>query len=135
MAFEVYGRERTRASAPTVTINNLGRFSISSSATKMLKIVPEVTSVFLLWDKTTNQVGIKPAAMNGDSRAFPLKTYGKKENSGAGFSAVSFLRFINYDFNKTRTFPVEWKDGMLVFNITSQFGTFEKAKFKAGGST
>jgi hypothetical protein len=133
MSFEIVPRLRSRVSVPRVTINRLGRFNINSSATKMLKITPEVAHVFLLWDKTTNRVGIKPL-LKGDQRSYPLKVYGKQENSGSGFSAVSFLRYINYDFSKTRAFPVEWKDSMLVFDITSQFGTFEKAKFRAGGN-
>jgi hypothetical protein len=122
MGFEVYGRQRTRNSTPSVTINTLGRFSISSSATKMLKFHIGVENVLLMWDKASKQVAIKPI-LKGDPRAYPLKSYGKKENSGTGFSAVSFLRHINFDFSKTNTFPVEWnsKENMLVFNIPSEF--------------
>jgi hypothetical protein len=118
MGFEIYGRQRTRNSTPSVTINTLGRFSISSSATKILKFHPTVENVLLMWDKAARQVAIKPV-LKGDLRTYPLKTYGKKENSGAGFSAVSFLRYIKFDFSKTRTFPVEWnsKEAMLVFNV------------------
>lgn len=127
MAFEVFERQRTRTVAPRVAINKLGRLSINSSATKILKMHPDVKNVFLMWDKTTRQVGIKPS-MKSDQRTYPLTSYGKKENSASGFSAVSFLRHINFDFSETHTFPVEWssKDAMLIFSIPAEMLTADK---------
>lgn len=116
MPFEVFTREFVRTSEPKVTITALGRFSINNSASAFLKKVAGTESVLLLWEKSSAQVGIQPAK-KGDHRAYPLKAYGPKGRSGTGFSAVTFLNFINYDWSQTRSFPVKWVDNMLVFSI------------------
>src|ERR1700735_3552546 len=101
MAFEIYVRQFTRTTEPKVTITNLGRFSINNSASEMLKKHPQTSdAVLLLWDKIANKVGIQPIRKN-DERAYPLKSYGAKGRSGTGFSAVTFLNFINYDWSET----------------------------------
>jgi hypothetical protein len=119
MAFEVFTREFVRSKAPKVTISGLGRFSINNSASAMLKKNPTVESVLLLWDKSTHQIGIEPVK-KGDHRSYPLKAYGPKGKSGTGFSAVTFLNFINYDWSQTRSFPAEWTGTMLIFTIPSE---------------
>jgi hypothetical protein len=116
MAFEVFTREFVRSSAPKVTITSLGRFSINNGASALLKTNPQTEWVLLLWDGATNRVAIQPVK-KGDIRAYPLKAYGPKGRSGTGFSAVTFLNFINYDWSETRSFAAEWTEGMLVFKI------------------
>jgi hypothetical protein len=118
--FEVYTRQFVRTTEPKVTITNLGRFSISNSASALLKKNPNIEFVLLLWDKTTNMIGIQPTK-KGDSRAYPLKSYGPKGRSGTGFSAVTFLNFINYDWSKTRPFMAEWSGNMLTFTIPPEY--------------
>ena len=121
MAFEVFTRDFGRTSAPKVTINNLGRFTISNTATKMMRRRQEKFAL-LLWDKATFKVGIQPV-LKEDDRTYPLKTSGAYGRNGVGFSAVTFLNFINYDWSETRSFPVEWwTDGnMLTFTIPEEF--------------
>ena len=116
MPFEIYTREFVRSSEPKVTVTNLGRFSINNSASALLKKNTPTESVLLLWDKATNRVGIQPVK-KGDHRSYPLKAYGPKGRSGTGFSAVTFLNFINYDWSQTRSYPVEWTENMLTFSI------------------
>jgi hypothetical protein len=82
----------------------------------LLKKTSNVEFVLLLWDKVTNKVGIQPVK-KGDTRAYPLKAYGPKGRSGTGFSAVTFLNFINYDWSETRSYMTEWSDNMLTFTI------------------
>lgn len=120
MPFEVFTRDFVRSSAPKVTITNYGRFSINNSGSKMLRKNQE-TLVLLLWDKATHTVGIQPVKKE-DHRTYPLKAYGPKGRSGNGFSAVTFLNFINYDWSKTRSFPVEWRgtENMLTFMIPQE---------------
>jgi hypothetical protein len=121
MAFEVYTRQFTRTTEPKITITNLGRFSINNSASTLLKKHPLTSdAVLLLWDKAANKVGIRPVRKS-DNRAYPLKAYGPKGRSGTGFSAVPFLNFLNYNWSETRSYPVEWVEGMLVFSIPPEF--------------
>lgn len=117
MPFEIYTREFVRTTAPKVTLTNYGRIAINNSATKLLRKKQE-GFVILLWDKTTNTVGIQPVQKE-DRRAYPLKAYGPKGRSGTGFSAVTFLNFINYDWSKTHSYDVEWRsaENMLTFTI------------------
>lgn len=116
MPFEVFTREFVRTTEPKVTITNLGRFSINNSASALLKKNPNIKFVLLLWDKATGRVAVQPVK-EGDFRAYPLRAYGPKGKSGTGFSAVTFLNHINYDWSVTRSFPAEWLDNLLVFTI------------------
>jgi hypothetical protein len=118
--FEVFTREFVRTTEPKVTITSLGRFSINNSATALLKKNPSVDHVLLLWDRATNRVAIQPTK-KGDPRAYPLRAYGPKGRSGTGFSAVTFLKHINYDSSETHSFPAEWSDNFLVFNIPTEY--------------
>ena len=125
MPFEIFTREFVRTTAPKVTITNLGRFSINNAASALLRKNTKIDSVFLFWDKSTNRVGIQPVDQpikNVDHRAYPLKAYGPKGRSGTGFSAVTFLRFIHYDYSKTHSFPVTWsiEENMLIFAIPKE---------------
>jgi len=116
MAFEVYERERTRTMAPRVTINSYGRFSISNSASELMRKNQE-GFVLLLWDKSTNTVGIRPI-QKPERRAYPLKTYGPKGRGGTGFSAVTFLNHINYDWSDTHSYDVEWRSSENMLTLT-----------------
>ncbi len=117
MAFEVYTREYVRTTSPKVSISTFGRISLNRSATEFLSKT-YTGFVILLWDKATNRVGIQ-AAKKEDDRTYSLKAYGPKGKTGSGFSAVTFLNFIKYDWSKTRSFTAEWSasDNMLVFGI------------------
>jgi len=120
MAFEVYTREFVRSTAPKVTITNYGRVAINNSASKLLRKKQE-NFVLLLWDKSNGAVGIQPISKD-DHRAYPLKAYGPKGRSGTGFSAVTFLNHINYDWSETHSYEVEWRsaENMLTFTIPQE---------------
>lgn len=124
MAFEVFTREVIRTTDPRVTITNLGRFSINNSATNLLRGivgagVQSEMRVLLLWDKSTNRIAIQPAKKD-DHRSYPLKTYGPKGRSGTGFSAVTFLNYINYNFTETHRYAAEMNGSMLVFTVPGE---------------
>jgi hypothetical protein len=121
MAFEVFTRDFVRTTAPKITLTNFGRFSINNSGAMLLRKNQELW-VLLLWDKAAHTVGIQPVKKE-DNRTYPLKTYGPKGRSGMGFSAVTFLNFINYDWSKTRSFPVEWREAerVLAFTIPYEY--------------
>jgi hypothetical protein len=76
-----------------------------------------------MWDKESSECAAK-VALSKDTGTYKL-TFNTKSN-GAGFSAVTFLNYIRYDWTKTRSFNAEWDEPskMLVFTIPHEhFGT------------
>jgi hypothetical protein len=117
MAWEIFDRKTARTVEPTVTLTTLGRLALNRGAASILeKIAAE--QVFLLWDSLANKVAVKVTGKK-DPRSYHLH-YGAKGN-GAGFSAVTFLNHIKYDWSETRMFPLEWNEaeGMFTFSIPS----------------
>ena len=106
MPFEVFSRKTSRVGTPMVTFTTLGRIAVNKSATRVLE-KDAVEFVVLLWDRETRRIAIRPLTKR-DPRAYVV-AYGKKGN-GAGFSAKTFLDYIEYDFSVSRSFPVEWND-------------------------
>src|SRR5262249_19556502 len=94
------------------------RVALNKSATKVLE-KDAVEFVVLLWDRESRMVGVRPLTKR-DPRAYRV-AYGQKGN-GAGFSAKTFMDFIEYDYTVSRSFPVEWndKEGMLVAQIPAE---------------
>jgi len=115
MAFEVFSRKVRRLASPQVTFTTLGRIALNKAATAVLdKLVVE--NVVLLWDADTKRIGIRPISKK-DSRAYRVH-YGKNGN-GAGFSAVTFLDHIGYNYKEgSNSFPAEWNDGEGMFLIS-----------------
>lgn len=120
MPFEVFTRTFVKTSAPKVTISGYGRIALNNAAADALA-KGKVGFVVLLWDRTTQRVGIQPAAKE-TTNTYPLKAYGPEGKGGTGFSAVTFLNFINYDWSQTRSFGAEWNaaEKMLVFGIPQE---------------
>jgi len=119
MAFELFTKTVSRSSDPHVTLNSFGRFSINTGATALLRQHFAAEYVLLYWDKTTREIAVQPIKKKEPS-AYPLKTYGR---ALTGFSAVTFLNFIKYDWSETHTFPAEWRttQNMLVFTIPQDY--------------
>jgi hypothetical protein len=128
--FEVYTRELVRGGAPKVTITNYGRFGINNTASNLLK-QNHAGSVLLLWDKADHKIAIQ-AVKTADNSTYPLQTYSPEGNSGTGFSAITFLKFIGYNWTETRSFRAEWiaADNMLVFTIPPEHLTGMPAKLR-----
>lgn len=118
MPFEVFSRKVSRVGTPMMTFTTLGRIALNKSATRVLE-KDAVEFVVLLWDRDSRRVGIRPLTKR-DPRAYRVG-YGKKGN-GAGFSAKTFLDYIEYDFSVSRSFPAEWndKEGQLEAQIPSE---------------
>lgn len=111
MAFEIFTRKVTRSITPSITLSKLGRIALNKSATTVLE-KNAVEFVLLLWDGESRVIGIRPITKK-DSRAYPVK-YGSKGN-GAGFSAKTFLDFINVDYSESRVLPASWEaDGSML---------------------
>lgn len=119
MAFEIFTREVVRTTEPMVTITTMGRMALNKSATVILE-KNVVEFVLLLWDGDENKVAIRPIGKK-DRRAYKLAV-GSKGN-GAGFSCVTFLNHIKYDWSKTRSFSLEWvskTEDMFIFTIPEE---------------
>ena len=122
MAWELYARQIIRTGEPTVTIGKMGRIAFNMKAVAILR-EHEATHAVLLWNKESHECAVRIASSK-DAGAYTL-TYNKKYN-GAGFSSVTFLNYIRYDWTETRSFNAVWNDSekMLVFPIPQQyFGT------------
>jgi hypothetical protein len=122
MAWEVYKRQIIRTGEPTVTIGKMGRIAFNMVATDILS-GDKATHIILMWDRESKKCAAKIASSK-DTGAYKL-TFNAKSN-GSGFSAVTFLNYIHYDWTETRSFNAEWDDSekMLIFTIPQQyFGT------------
>jgi len=107
MAWEIFTRKVRRRGSPAITFNKLGRISLNKTATETLE-KDAVEFILLLWDGGKRQVAIRPITKK-DPRAYRL-AYGKKGN-GAGFSAKTFMDYIDYDYSESRSTPVRWDEG------------------------
>jgi len=115
MGWEIFTRQMIRTGDPMVTLMASGRVSLNKPAGKRFED-KAIEHVLLLWDKDARRVAIKPITKK-DTRSYKL-SYASKGNS-AGFSAVTFFRYINYNWDKTRSYDLEWNDdeNMYVFTI------------------
>jgi hypothetical protein len=122
MAWEVYTRDRITPGDPHVTITKMGRLALNKAATAKLQ-KQKVEHVLLLWDKDSAKVGVQPSKKVPGSY---FVTYGDNGN-GAGFSCVTFLNYIKYDWSETHNFPANWDaaEGMFVFDIPNEHLGFE----------
>jgi hypothetical protein len=120
MPFELFTRTFTKTSAPKVTISGFGRIALNKAAVDVLT-KGGTGFIVLLWDRAARKVGIQPIAKE-TAHTYSLKSYGPGGKAGTGFSAVTFLNFINYDWSQTRSFGAEWNaaDNMLVFGIPQE---------------
>jgi hypothetical protein len=117
MAFEVFSRKVRRLASPQVTLTTLGRLALNKAATAILE-KRVVENVVLLWDADTKRFAIRPINKK-DSRAYRVH-YGKNGN-GAGFSAVTFMDHIGYNYKESsNSFPAEWDEeqGMFLVNLS-----------------
>jgi hypothetical protein len=131
MAWEIYQRQIIRTGEPTVTIGKMGRIAFNMVATAILS-KHKATHVILMWNKESSECAVRIASSK-DAGAYIL-TYNAKYN-GAGFSAVTFLNYIRYDWTETRPFNAVWDDSsnMLVFSIPQEyFGTSGKLTQELG---
>lgn len=123
MPFELYVRDFVRTTEPKITISTFGRISLNRGATEYLTKT-YTGAVNLYWDKISHRVGIQTAKKT-DKAVYNLKAYGPQGKTGSGFSAVTFLNFIQYDWSKTRSFSAEWLENekMVVFSVPQEYLT------------
>jgi hypothetical protein len=118
MAWEVFTKKVIRTGDPVITLGKMGRIAFNIHATAILR-TNQVTHVQLLWDKDTNRCAVKPSSSK-ETGAYTV-TYTNRDN-GSGFSAVTFLNYIRYDWTETRAFNADWDETarMFVFEIPKE---------------
>jgi hypothetical protein len=115
MGWEIFTRQVVRTGEPMITLMASGRMSLNKPAGRRFE-EKAIEHILLLWDKGERRVAVKPIGKK-DARAYKL-SYASKGNS-AGFSAVTFFRHINYNWDETRSYPMTWNDeeNMYIFTI------------------
>ena len=118
MAWELYARQVIRTGEPAVTITKMGRIALNKLASELME-KQQAAHIVILWDREKFRCGIK-VANSKDVGAYNL-TPGSLGN-GAGFSAVTFLNYIKYDWTSTRSFTADWDDAekILAFSIPKE---------------
>lgn len=124
MAYEIFSRKTSRMGTPMVTITKLGRISLNKTATVRFE-KDAVEFVLLMWDKESRKIAIRPISKK-EQRAYRV-TYGAKGN-GAGFSAKTFLDFIELDFTESRNMPIEWNDTDNMYEVTVPVEFFKDSR-------
>lgn len=118
MGYELFTREFVRFTTPRISLTNNGRLSINKSASEIFNSTKNAFA-HLYWDRALRKVKVQLIEKE-DEATYKLKIYGKGE-TGIQCHAATFLRFISYVFDKTRSFPAEVSAGSIVFTIPEDY--------------
>jgi hypothetical protein len=113
MGFEVFSRKVRRTGSPTVSITKLGRFAFNKASSLQIRD-KAVESVLLLWDKDKRCIGVQPITKQ-DNRAY--KVNWSKRGDGCGFTASTFLTYIEFNTTETKSVPMQWNEQEQMFII------------------
>ncbi len=113
MSWQDFTRQVLRNEEPSVSITKLGRMAFNKAATLILRD-ENASHVVLMWDSELHRFGVRVAAPKA-SGAYKL-SYADNGTS-AGFSSVTFLNFIKYDWTATRSFVAEWDSKTKLFIV------------------
>ena len=118
MAYEVFTRKTRKVGTPCLTFTKTGRIALNQAATAQMRKFA-VEYVALLWDSSAKKFAVRPV-MTKDARSYKLN-FGARDN-GAGFSAVTFMDHIGYDFKKKGSlqFPAQWNESQGMFEVLMQ---------------
>ena len=114
MAFELFTSDKVvPRGEPMLTITAVGRISLNKNASSRFE-KEKISFVQLLWDKDGSKIAIRPSEKTAG--AYKL-SFGANGN-GAGFSCLSFLNYIQYDWTATRNFPADWDGDQSMYVVT-----------------
>ena len=118
VTYEVFTRKTRRVGTPCVTFTKTGRIALNQAATAQMRKLA-VEYVALLWDSSANKFAVRPVTTK-DARSYKLN-FGVRDN-GAGFSAVTFMDHIGYDFKKRGSvqFSAQWNESEGMFEVSMQ---------------
>gem|GEM_PF-6158573 len=116
MAWEVFTGARLQSDRISVSISASGRLHMTKKAANLFT-AKHIQFVEILFNSETNEVALRGVADRGTGNYdLRLSTTGA---SGAGFSCISFLNHIGYDWTESRTFDAQWSttSNWLTFSI------------------
>ena len=113
MGYEIFTRKVQYRGSPGISITKMGVLSFNKGASIILQ-KEAVESVLLLWDKEKRMMGIRSITKK-DQRSYKVRM--NKRGDGAGFSAATFLKYIEYDTSETRSFLANWNEQQQMFEI------------------
>ncbi len=125
MGYEIIGRTIVYQGSPMITLTAKGRLSFNKAASSILQ-KEAVENVLLMWDKERRYIGIRSIAKK-DPRSY--KIHWNKRGDGAGFSAATFLKIIEYNASETRSYEVQWDEQQQTFEIEVPKEYFTKGGF------
>jgi hypothetical protein len=114
MAFERFdGSVNMRANHPQVSISKLGAIRFNKPAMEALHIRDYKRAVFY-YEESSQRIGIKLTVNDEAKGGYTLRF--RKDGYCCDISASAFLRYIGYDYCKTRRFDVYKDDetGLLI---------------------
>jgi hypothetical protein len=123
--YEIIDRKIVYRGSPMITVTTVGRLSFNKGAAEIIK-KEAIENVLLLYDKERRYIGIRSIAKK-DPRSYQI--HWNKRGDGAGFSATTFLKIIEYSASETRTFPLLWDEHQQMFEIALPEDCFTKGGF------
>lgn len=113
MGFEIFGRKVQWRGSPAVSFTKLGRIMFNKAVTAKFE-KEAVDNVLLMWDSEKRLIGVRSISKK-DNRAYKLR-YGRKNNS-SGFSATTFMKYININYTTTFTLPAIFDDQGMILTV------------------
>ncbi len=105
---------------PCVSFCKNGMMYFNKAATKEFR-KEAISTVLLFWDKEARLVGIQKCYDDKKDIYYKLR-YDTKNAVGSKFSAISFLKYIEFDRSKKKVFPIHWDDEekMFIFEVAQE---------------
>jgi len=113
MGYEIFTRKTQYRGSPGISLTRKGILAFNKGASTILQ-KEAVENVLLLWDKEKRMIGIRPIGKK-DPRSYMVHM--NKRGDGAGFSAATFLKHIEYKTSETRSFLAQWNELQQMFEI------------------
>ncbi|CAN5540926.1 hypothetical protein BH24ACT4_BH24ACT4_10920 [soil metagenome] len=116
--FERFSKRGARlVKTPEVTIQAKGIFSLNAAA---YHLIGEIEAVELLYDKTSNVIGLKPIDAT-DEHAYPVRPVGGKKagKSASQFlvAGTAFMNFFELPYGQPVRREVKFADGVLIIDL------------------
>lgn len=116
MGYEIFTRQVTRVSTPTITLNRRGRMVFNVAATKILHDLGAETA-FLLWDSDARKFAVRTTTKR-DERAVRVRY--STGHKWAAISAMGFLIHIGHNMETTRAYPATWNVAESMFEVSME---------------
>jgi|SRR5256885_16650993 len=114
MAYEVYQRTGVRVETPALSFTPDGRIALNSAAVRLFSEAG-LRAVILLWDKSSNKLGLK-AVPKSDKNSYVV-SMAKGKHSGS-LRTKTFFDYIGLKIQKRTTLSATWNPFEKMFEVT-----------------